>query len=264
MGADTLPATFVFSPGNSLTYLSGEISLRPDGTYEMVTSYRHVSPREDSLRTKTTSGPYRHRGNRLWLVHDGDSTAFSVAADTIVYRGWFLPPLFFVKRGPPPDTVPQTHAARAPCAATAGPLPDSIVSPDGRFTVHFEIVEAGRDSVVILPASGGPPVLTFTNGILDLYWLPGSHGVVYSVGPIYDAPGIFMRKLGSKNAVVVVKPRIRNAANPDGADWIRLCGVERTDSTTWLRIARFGDVARIDFRHPPPPVIEKVEIPQSR
>ena len=120
---------------------------------------------------------------------------------------------------------------------------------------------AGRDSVVIKPKGEDSPVLSFTAGINDLYWLPRSDGIVYAVASVYDAPGIFIRRIGSDEVTTVVGPRIKNSAYPDGADWIRLCGVEKVGSATWIRFARFGDVDKIDFENPPKPVVERVKVP---
>lgn len=154
----------------------------------------------------------------------------------------------------------QASVAQDSCAATSAGLASSIVSPDGMYRVVVHVVMAGRDSVEVLSKKGGPAVITFVAGVLDLYWLPGSDGVAYSVSPIYDPPGIFVRRMGSSRPTVVVAPTIYNTANPEGADFMRLCGVEEVDSTTWLRYARFGDVDKIDFNDPPKPLIQRIRV----
>lgn len=132
MGRDTLPARFVFSTWTSITYLSGEIILKPDGTYEEFTSYRYVSPREDSVRTYTNSGPYRYRGDKLWLLHDADSTAYSVLPDTLVYRSFFLPPLFFVKTGGAGLNPTEAGATHTPASGAVEHGPRAFTSCEVR------------------------------------------------------------------------------------------------------------------------------------
>jgi len=146
------------------------------------------------------------------------------------------------------------------CAAPAGRLPDRIVAPNGELTAYISFVETGRVSVEVRAGSEDSGVLAFTNDLVDLYWLPDSGGLVYSVAPIYDAPGIFIRKVAADSPVTLVEPQVVDEAYPEGADWIRLCGVEQIGPETWIRFANFGDVDDLNFRNPPSPTIQRMRI----
>ena len=161
------------------------------------------------------------------------------------------------------DTAPRDvlENMAVECAAPSGSLGFRFVSPNGELNAHLRVVEAGRRSLEVRTGPGDSVVFAFTAGIVDLYWLPDSEGLVYAVAPIYDAPGIFLREVAADTAVVLVKPQVVTRGYPDGADWIRLCGVERIGSETWIRFANFGHVDSVNFRDPPPPAIQRKRIP---
>lgn len=147
------------------------------------------------------------------------------------------------------------------CIAQARRLPDSVVAPSGDFVIRVAVVEAGRNLVEVRTTAEGSLVASLTAGILDIRWLPEAAAIVYAVSPIYDDPGVFMMEIPSGEVVTLVEPQIRDAAYPGGADYLRVCAVERDETDVVIHVGHFGHVNEIDFTGSPRPRIETVRLP---
>lgn len=147
------------------------------------------------------------------------------------------------------------------CTVQSSTLPDSLVAPSGDFVIRVGPADAGRKVVEVSRVAGDTVVASFSAGVLDIQWLPGGNAFVYAVAPIYDSPGVYRMEVPSGKTERLVEPELRDEAYPDGADWLRVCGVDRDESSVLIHVGRFGHVDEIDFSGSPRPTMETVRLP---
>jgi hypothetical protein len=108
-------------------------------------------------------------------------------------------------------------------------VPDSMPSPSGALVARVRTAVAGLKRLEILDRRHGRVLLTITEDVSNLLWLPNERGLVYAVSPVYGVPGIYLfdARIGTTRRVVGAR-NTSDAGYPDGADLFVLCSVEDT------------------------------------
>ena len=125
-------------------------------------------------------------------------------------------------------------------------LPDSSVSPDGRWRVLSEIENGGVRRIVIYDRRTGRTLFTGTYDISSFLWTKKS-GLVLGISPIYDRPRIVMIFGNPVRSRVLVRASNRNKVYPAGADLFLVCSIGTDRGKTVLHYLRLPDVNKIDY-----------------
>ena len=132
-------------------------------------------------------------------------------------------------------------------------VPDSLRSPNGTLLARVSTAEAGLRRLDIMNRRQGQVVLTITEDVANLLWLPDDRGLVYAVGPVYGVPGIYLfdARMGTTRRVVAARST-SDAGYPDGADLFVLCSVEHMGSgKVALEYLWFPHIDSVDLRRRP-------------
>ena len=96
------------------------------------------------------------------------------------------------------------------------PVPGVYKSPDGSCS-----------ATVSVNLMGGQTELKVANHLVSdvtgALWIP-PHDLIYSVSPVYGMPGIYLYSCRSAKTHVLVAPKHRTKAYPDGTDYFELSG----------------------------------------
>ena len=135
------------------------------------------------------------------------------------------------------------------CSPSSWPLPlvpDSIISPDGRWRVLLDLVNGGVDTLTMFDRRTGRLLFSGKYEITSFLWTRDSR-LLLSVGPIYDRPRIAMISGNPARERVLVRGSNRNKVYPDGADFFALCSIGTDHGKTVLRYVRLPDVETVDY-----------------
>jgi len=125
-------------------------------------------------------------------------------------------------------------------------VPDSIVSPDGRWRVLLEVVNGGIDTLTMFDRRTGRLLFSRKYEITSFLWT-GDSRLLLGVGPIYDRPRIVMISGNPVRERVFVRGSNRNKVYPDGADFFVVCSVGTHHGKTVLRYLRLPSVETVDY-----------------
>jgi hypothetical protein len=130
------------------------------------------------------------------------------------------------------------------------PVPDSVVSPDGRLVARVAVADRGLRSLTVVNLHNDQTLLGETRDLVNMMWIPEGRGLLYAVSPIYDKPGIYFFDATSGRTAQVVKPiHVRDPAYPDGTDFFVICAAQPVDGRgVVVRYIHLPDVERIDFK----------------
>ena len=148
---------------------------------------------------------------------------------------------------------PAEHARSgqdtAACSPSSWPLPlvpDSIISPDGRWRVLLDVGNGGVDSLTMYDRRTGRLLFSGRYEVTSFLWT-GDNRLLLGVGPIYDRPRIAMISGNPVRNRVLVRGSNRNKVYPDGADLFIVCSIGTDHGKTVLRYLRLPDIEKIDY-----------------
>jgi hypothetical protein len=125
-------------------------------------------------------------------------------------------------------------------------VPDSIISPDGRWRVLLDVVNGGVDTLTMFDRRTGALLFSGKYEVTSFLWT-GDSRLLLGVGPIYDRPRIVMISGGPVRERVFLRGSNRNKVYPDGADFFVVCSVGTDHGKTVLRYLRLPDVETVDY-----------------
>jgi len=96
-----------------------------------------------------------------------------------------------------------------------------IVSPTGECQAELVVSEVGGWLGLFVEKSRQAPRQAIARDVTGIAWFSGNL-LVYSVGPIYGTPGVFVLNCRSMNTRTLVAPGNINPAYPHGADYFEL------------------------------------------
>jgi hypothetical protein len=129
-------------------------------------------------------------------------------------------------------------------------VPDSIISPDGRWRVLLDVGNGGVDSLTIYDRVTGRRLFSGKYEVTSFLWTTDNR-LLLGIGPIYDRPRILMISGNPARSRVLVRPSNRNKVYPDGADLFVVCSVGTNRGKTVLRDLTLPHIEKIDYRNVP-------------
>ena len=133
-----------------------------------------------------------------------------------------------------------------PLPAALPVVPDSIISPDGRWRVLLEVGDGGVDILNIYDRGTGERLFSGKYEVTSFLWTSDSR-LLLGIGPIYDKPRILMISGSPARSRVLVRPSNRNKVYPDGSDLFLVCSVATNRGKTVLRYLHLPEIDKIDF-----------------
>jgi hypothetical protein len=120
--------------------------------------------------------------------------------------------------------------------------PGQYVSPDG--TCHAAL-KIGMGEAFALTAGKRPSGRLRAKDVTGMIWF-GGHTLVYTGGPIYGIPGVYVYSCDSDKVKRIIAPRTITKAYPDGADFFELEGISSgKPATVYFYYA--PDVDKVNF-----------------
>ncbi len=145
------------------------------------------------------------------------------------------------------QTLPSDSACRGPHG-----LPQGSFSPDSTHQLLVVGNEGGRSAIRLVERATGRVTWRGEVDLQSYAWSPDGHWLVYAASPVYDAPGVFAVDARRGTTLRLVAARTRNAAYPQGADWMAICGVVMRPTGRYsVSYIRLPHVDSIDFAHFP-------------
>jgi hypothetical protein len=143
--------------------------------------------------------------------------------------------------------------AQSPCDGPHG-APAGSYSPDSTFRLDVQGTAQGT-YVRLFERSELKPVWAESTEVNSYVWTPDSRWLVYAVGPIYHAPGVFALDTRRRSIRRLVAPRTISSAYPHGADVFEVCSARQTAAGRSVAMyIRLPDVDGIDHSRPYPRV----------